>query len=354
MFTSLSTLLFTVCRNTIRPSIRLLTRRSHEICGVDAVLAFAAACYSVSDVSYSNPQTTASQWLIEFKPDAGKVHLTLTYRREREKGGFSHSSTGFGIAPDQLTGLTREQMMSSAGNVVRFQLKRDAGTFNFEGWFREGNGSGHFTFSPSSSFAADLSRQGFGRATDEQLQALAMNDVGHAYISELKAQGYDTATVEQLVRMGNHGVSLEFLQELKSLGYNVKTTDLIVRMKDHGVSVNFIRELAALGYSNLTPEELVRTKDHGVSARFINEFMAIGFERRSINEWIRVKDHGVNPAFAKEIKEMGFSNVSLDQLVRLKDHGVSATYIRRMKEKGFGDLTLEEYVRLKDRGERDE
>jgi hypothetical protein len=46
-------------------------------------------------------------------------------------------------------------------------LKRDAGTFSFEGWFKEGIGSGHFTFSPSSSFANELARQGFGKPNDE-------------------------------------------------------------------------------------------------------------------------------------------------------------------------------------------
>src|SRR5688572_26342705 len=103
-----------------------------------AILALAVACYPASETSYSNPQTTANQWLIEFKTDEAKVYLTMRYRRERDSG-FSHSITGFGIGLDQLTGLTREQVMSASGNVVRFQLKRDAGTFNFEGWFREGN-----------------------------------------------------------------------------------------------------------------------------------------------------------------------------------------------------------------------
>jgi len=163
-----------------------------------AVLAFAAACYSASNVSYSNPQTTGNQWLIEFRTDESKVMLTMQYRRERENGKFSHSSTGFGIALDQLSGLSRDQMLSAAGNVVRFQLKRDAGTFSFEGWFKEGNGSGHFTFTPNSSFAAELGRLGFGKSDDEQLQALAMSDVGMAYLNELKAQGYDTTTVDQL------------------------------------------------------------------------------------------------------------------------------------------------------------
>src|SRR2546423_8397478 len=167
------------------------------------------ACYRAADVSYSSPQgTTVNQWLIEFRPDQSKLHLTMRYRRQRDTG-FSYSDTGFGIELNQLAGLTREQVMSSGTNV-RFQLKRDAGTFNFEGWFKEGNGSGHFTFTPNGSFAAELARQGFGKATDEQLLSLAIGDTGFAFINELRAQGYDTPTVEQLVTMSNHGVTLEY------------------------------------------------------------------------------------------------------------------------------------------------
>jgi len=60
-----------------------------------------------------------------------------------------------------LSGLSREQAMSG-GAHVQFQLKRDAGAFNFEGWFKDGNGSGHFIFAPDRSFAAQLNAQGFG------------------------------------------------------------------------------------------------------------------------------------------------------------------------------------------------
>ena len=129
------------------------------------------ACYPVIDTSYSNPQDLGtSQWLIEFRTGEAKVHIELRYERKSEKGNHS-SSHGFTIDPSLLSGLTREQAMS-AGTHVQFQLKRDAGMFNFEGWFKEGNGSGHFTFAPNRSFAADLSAQGFGQATDEQLRSL--------------------------------------------------------------------------------------------------------------------------------------------------------------------------------------
>lgn len=310
------------------------------------------AFYPVAEVNHVNLQElTVNQWLIEPRQNDGKLQLSLRMRRERD-GRSSNNHVGFGIALDQLTGLTREQMMSTTGTTVKFELKRDAGTFNFEGWFKEGNGSGHFTFTPNSSFAADLGRQGFGNASADQLQSLAMSDVGSAFINELKAQGYDTATVEQLVKMANHGVRLEYLQGLKSLGYTVKSTDLVVRMKDHGVSINFIKELASLGYANLSTDELVRAKDHGVTPKFITEIKQLGYDQMLLDELRRMKDHGVNATFIKELKDLGYSNLAIQQLIRLKDHGVNAGYIRRMKEKGY-DLPIDEYIRLKNRGERE-
>jgi hypothetical protein len=64
--------------------------------------------------------------------ERAKLQLTMRYQR-RGNRGFSYSNTGFGVTLDQLVGLTREQVMSASGTNVRFQLKRDAGTFNFEG-----------------------------------------------------------------------------------------------------------------------------------------------------------------------------------------------------------------------------
>src|SRR2546421_4509629 len=245
----------------LRMGERALKAWQIRLGAVLALLALLWACYPVIDASYSNPQDSgAGQWLIEFRTGEAKVHLEMRYERKSEKGTHS-SSHGFTLDPSQLSGLTREQAMSG-GTHVQFQLKRDAGTFNFEGWFKEGNGSGHFTFMPDRSFAAQLNAQGYGSPSDEQLLSLAMSDTGFALINELKSQSYERPTLNQLVDLGNHGVSAEYVQGLKSYGYQVKTIDNLVRMRDHGVTLKFISEMAALCYKNLEPDGLIRIRDH--------------------------------------------------------------------------------------------
>src|SRR5215218_3343098 len=154
--------------------MKSLRARVISITGLLAVLLLFWACYPAAEVTYSNPQNTANQWLIEFRPTDAKLQLTLRYRRMGDTG-FNYNNSSFGIELDKLVGLTRDQMLSPMGMTVRFQLKRDAGTFDFEGWFRQGNGSGHFNFTGNSSFNSDLTRLGFGRASDEQLLLLAMS-----------------------------------------------------------------------------------------------------------------------------------------------------------------------------------
>jgi uncharacterized protein (UPF0335 family) len=361
-------------------SVRLVNYRKLRLIAVLGMLGLLWACYPVADTSYSYPQDSGTgQWLIEFRTGEEKIHIEMRYERHDAKGNHS-SSHGFTIDPGRLTGLSRDQAMSG-GAHVQFQLQRDAGTFNFDGWFKDGNGSGHFTFAPNRSFAAELKAQGFEQPSDEQLRSLAMSDTGFALINELKAQGYDRPNLDQLVNMGNHGVNTEYVQGLKSYGYQVKTVDNLIGMRDHGVSLKFIGDMVALGYRTLEPEGLIRIRDHGVTPEFINEMTAAGYPQMTIDEWVTLRDHGVNinyikeldalgysrlpvdqlrtmrdhgvnPQFIKDFKGIGYDKIAVDQLIRLRDHGVSASYIQKMKDRGY-NLGLDEYIGLRDRGTRE-
>jgi hypothetical protein len=299
-----------------------------------------------ADASATSAQVSfTGQWLVEFRTGEDKVQFSLRYE---SRDAHDINNTGFHIAPDQLRELTREQAMSG-GTHVQFQLKRDAGTFNCEGWFKDGNGSGHFVFAPDANFAAELKRQGYGSPSAEQQFYMALSDVSLAFIEELKAQGYERPTLEQLVDSGNHGVRLEYVQGLKSLGYNLRRIEDLIEMKDHGVNLNFIRDMTALGYERIPAEGLVRLKDHDVSAKFIGELESLGYTRLPIEQLVKMKDHDVGANFIQDLTGLGYERVSVDLLIRLRDHGVNTSFIQRMKSRGLNDL--DQMIERRDRGE---
>ena len=114
-------------------AVRLINDRRLRLIAVLGMLGLLWACYPVTDTTYSYPQDSGSgQWLIEFRTGEEKIHIEMRYERHDAKGNHTNSH-GFTIDPARLNGLTREQAMSG-GMHVQFQLQRDAGTFNFDGW----------------------------------------------------------------------------------------------------------------------------------------------------------------------------------------------------------------------------
>src|SRR5215475_11064361 len=160
---------------------------------------------------------TTGQWLVDYRP--GLDHARLELRQENARGGYWNNS--FEIELGQLRGLNQSQAMSG-GAVVQFQLVRDAGTLNCEGWFKDGKGAGHFTYAANPNFVNELRRRGYESPTEEQQFSMTVHDVSLKFIDELKSQGYEQPTLDVLVKTGTHGVGFDYLHELGSMGFKLK------------------------------------------------------------------------------------------------------------------------------------
>jgi hypothetical protein len=338
----------------LRPARARAARLAFLTCALAALALSAPVARRLGTAADAQGERFEGQWLVEYRTDEGKTSLTLNFHEDRQGAdGRVHRSnwnTTRNVAPESLQGLTREQAFSASGTQVRFDLRRDAGTFACEGWFRQGSGSGHFTFVPDPGFAAELARRGVGTPDTRQLFRLAMAEVGLALLDELKSAGYPQPTIDQLVRMGDHGVRADYVRGLKDLGYRLATIESLVRMRDHGVSLEYIGELRDAGFRDLPAETLVRTRDHGVTPSFIREMRAAGFDIPSLEGLVRVRDHGVTSDFIKEMRGEGYDSLTLEQLIRTRDHGVTVEFIRELRDLGYSHLQLEQLVRMRDHG----
>jgi hypothetical protein len=320
----------------IRP--RHLTRRF-----LPALCLILSAAISSAAAAQTADQGT---WRIYYEPSRERIQLTF---EDYEIGDRRHGSTSFGVRPTELRGLPLSQLSSYSG-PAKFQLVRDAGTFNFEGQLRDGHGTGFFTFSPDSRFPQQLASRGYERPNTEQQYWLAMHDIGYAMLDELRAEKYDRPSVDQLVVMGMHGANLDYMKSLSAAGYRVGDTHRLVSLRDHGVSRDFIGGLTDAGYKNLSLDDLQELRDHGVNPDFIASLRRYGFTGLTTGQLLEARDHGVTESFIEDFRDLGYTDLSLRDFVRMRDHGVTAGFARNQRSNGRV-ASVEDLIRRRDRGD---
>jgi hypothetical protein len=278
-------------------------------------------------------------WEIRPTDTKGVVHLRLVE---------VNSSFGSNIPIEQLEGLTATQI-AGAGGPIQFRLKRDAGTFTFEGVVRNGVGAGTFSFAADPNFPAELAKRGFASPNASEQYQMARHDVGFAFVDELNKQGYAKPETSDLVRAGQHGVHVTYLRDMGTLGYRLGSLDPLIKLRDHGVTPDYIRELAVQGYKGLSADDLRQARDHGITPDYVKAMRDAGYGSLRMEELINARDHGVTSDFVRGLGDAGYRKLPLDQAIRVRDHGVSPEYARDMRQLGY-TLPIEELIRTRDHG----
>ena len=257
------------------------------------------------------------QWMIDSTPLPEHVQLTL-HRSTRGSGSSTNSNT---FPLSQLKGLSRAQIDSPDGSAVRFEIARDAGTFQCEGYFKHGNGAGAFTFSADPGFNLDMRSLGYANLNPELVFSMAVHDVSREYVRELRSLGLNPSA-DNLVAMRIHNVTTEYVKELQALGYSHLQPDQLVTMRIHGVETDFIRDLNKLGYRSVSTDELVTMRIHDATTEFIRQLKTLGYDP-SIDQLVTMRIHGVTPEYIQKLRGQGMKGLSIDQLVSLKIHGIA-------------------------------
>jgi hypothetical protein len=288
-----------------------MTNRACIVAGV------AVACFTTIVFAQESAPITG-QWIIDGIGVPDQVQLTL--HRSIGKSGSSTNSSGFPVKG--FLGLSRSQIDSPEGVMVRFQMVRDAGTLACEGYFKRGNGAGTFTFSQDPNFISEMRKMGYTGLNPEMLFSMAAHNVSLDYVRGLRSLKAAPSSADDLISMRIHGVSIEYIQELQSLGYRNLKADELVTMRIHGVTTDFIRELNQLGYGSVPADELVTMRIHGATTDFIKELKSLGYAHPTIDQLVTMRIHGVNPDFIHRLQARGMKNLSIDQMVNLRIHGI--------------------------------
>jgi beta-lactamase regulating signal transducer with metallopeptidase domain len=280
-------------------------------------------------------------WSAERRGD--RVHLELSMRWN---GDRSRSQNALSLPTNQLVGLT-------AGPEVRFELRRDAGTFRFEGRFDGAGdrtqGTGFFTFDGNPAYTGQMASLGY-TVPEGRLMEFAIHDVSLAFTREIRGLGYEKLPAERLVELRIHGVSPELIRDLQGLGYRDLPAERLVDFRIHGMSPEFIRDLQGLGYRDLPVERLVDFRIHGVSPEFIRNLQGLGYRDLSPERLVEFRIHGVSPEFIHELADAGYRDLPAERLVEFRIHHIDPDFIHKAASDGYRDLSPQQLVELRIRG----
>src|SRR6202012_4106405 len=95
---------------------------------------------------------------------------------------------GSSYAVSELSGLAPASI-GAANAPVSFQLRRDAGVFQFTGEFNKGLGHGEYTFTPNPEYISAMKQMGYAEADSRDFELAAL-DVSLAFVKEIKDLGY--------------------------------------------------------------------------------------------------------------------------------------------------------------------
>src|SRR5215475_7491372 len=284
--------------------------------GIAAMIGLMTFTIAPRFASSGAQNSITGQWIVSLSKADGFVQLTL-----QSTGPDWNFNSSTSVPLSQLRGLTAAEMRADGG-MARFEIVRDAGTLQCEGWFKNGGGAGTFVFNPNRNYLSEMRSLGYDNLSDDRMFSLALHDVRLDFVRGLIAAGYERTDVDQLVSMRIHGVTLDFIGDLRSLGYDRAPADELVSMRIHGVGTDFIRELKELGYDHVPADDLVSMRIHGVTTKFIKELKTLGYESAPVDQLVSMKIHGVTPDFIRQMKDRGVKDLSIEQLISLRIHGL--------------------------------
>lgn len=267
----------------------------------------------------------------------------------RRTGQYGYNQMGDTLGLNDLQGLSADAL-SAAKTDVSFTILREAGSITCEGEFRDGSGTGFWTFTPNPGFLSAMRDRGYPVMTDDEVLKAAFHNLTAKYVDELKAAGYADLDLKQILRASGHEITAAYIREMRLAGYTSLSMDELIRARNHDIDPAFVGEAKAMGFDKQPLDTLIRMQNHEIDREFVGQMKAAGFPDLSVDELIRLKNHDVTLAFVNEIRGEGYNDISPQTAVRLRNHDIDRDVIRRARAQGYTDVSLEELVRLNNRG----
>lgn len=263
----------------------------------------------------------------------GRLQLNLRRRADW--------NTGSTYLISDLSRLTSAQINATVQTPVQFEMRREAGLVAFEGVFKQGEGAGHFTFTPNFDYLTTLRGMGLEperdsngkRDREDELFSLAVHDVSTAFIRTMRAEGLNVP-LDEYVGLRALGVTREYIHEMRSLRLQdgPLTADDLMGLRAVGVTPQYVATMRG-AFPDLSLDDLQGMKAVGVTTEYIRAMRDAGIRIGSADDVMSMKAVGVTPQYIAAIRGL-FPDAGADDIQSMKAVGVTPEYIRALRAAG--------------------
>ncbi|HMT07629.1 MAG TPA: hypothetical protein PKA82_06465 [Pyrinomonadaceae bacterium] len=274
----------------------------------------------VAQTSVSGTWTADTNEKLDREGNKRESEIHLNLERKRDRGRSMH---GQGYKFSDLRGLTRE---NSQNGTVRFSLVREAGTFEFDGTFTNGKGSGNFVFTPDQGFFSSMKAKGFDFAKDDD-----DND-----------RNFD----ERAMSAALINVTSSLADDLLSANFGKLDADDLFKAAIFKIDSKFMAEMKATGFPDLKMEELVKARIFKIDADYVKQVHEMGFSEKGFESLVKFRIFKVTPEFLSELKAAGLKDLDSEDIVKCRIFKIDAEFVRKAKTEN-PNVTIEELVKMK-------
>src|SRR3954454_22739417 len=152
----------------------------------------------------------SGDWTMRKSDVAGRVEFSLM---QSSKGHHSENSRDWPVATFQGLDLN-----TAARHDVKFTITRDAGTFECDGFLRDGEGAFIFHFTANQNYAQQMAQLGFRGVDADKQYEMAVMDVSAAFAKEMQGLGLRGLDTDKLIEFRIFGVDAKFVHEMRDAG----------------------------------------------------------------------------------------------------------------------------------------
>jgi hypothetical protein len=187
-------------------------------------------------------------------------------------------------------GLTT-RALGGQPHPLRFEVRREAGTFVCQGTADDGRGDGAFRFRPDLVYANAIVATGIAPLTLHQHIQAGMFDISSTFVKAIMATGLPHVTFSELLGLKIFRITPEDVRALH-INFPNASLDDIRALAMSKVTAGYVEALRRANVGNLSADNVSALRAYGVDQAFIEGLAANGRLGLSIDDVVGLYSHG--------------------------------------------------------------